>query len=172
MGQTSNTNIGGLDALTAGNASSAKTVVPNVLGTGCTLAANTDYYFSLDGMSDAMLQHLTLKWDASIIVTWSVECTSIPAKKRNDDSDDLKAWDNTAGNGWNQEPMTSSSFSVVDTTGATGSATAGTNSIVVAGSTAGSASLHIGNLGSRRTRIKASVKGTGGVVRVCAAGKD
>lgn len=168
----SNTNGNGLDALTAGNAGSGKTPIPHDLGKGVTLASGTKYYFSLDGMPDANLQHLTLKWDASIIVNWSLECTSIPAKKRNDDADDLKAWDNTAGNGWNLEPLTSTSASFTDTTGATGGASISGNKIVVAGGTAGSASLHVGNLGSRRARVVADVQGTGGLARVCAAGKS
>lgn len=168
MGRTSNTNDNGLDALTAGTGALAK--IPNERGVGCKLASGTVYYFSLDGESDAKLQHVTLKWDASIIVTWSLECTSIPARKG--DADDLKAWDNSAGNGWNQEPLTSTSASVTDTTGATGNASISSNTIVVAGGTAGSASIHIGNLGARRARIKADVKATGGVARVCTAGKD
>jgi len=172
MGQTSNTNIAGLDAHTAGNASSADVKIPNIPGVGCTLAANTDYYFSLDGMSDASLTHLTLKWDSSVVVTFSLECTSIPAKKRNDDADDLKAWDNTAGNGWNQEALTSSGVSFVDTTGATGGASVASNSIVVAGGTAGSASWHISGIASKRARVKAHVGGTGGVVRLCESGKE
>lgn len=173
MGQTSNADVNGLDALTAGNAGSAKTPVLHELGKGCTLAANTVYYFPFNGQTDANLQHGTLKWDASIIVTWSLECTSIPAHKNKDDNaPDLKAWDNTAGSGWNQEPMSSTSWSSVDTTGATGNATASGNTIAVGGGTAGSASVHVGNLGSRRARWKASVGNTGGVVRVCMAGKD
>jgi hypothetical protein len=171
MGQVSNTNINGLNALTAGNAASAKVPIPHDLGNGCKLASGVDYYFSLDGMSDSTLQHVTLKWDATIVVTWSLECTSIPAKKLNDDADDLKAWDNTAGNGWNQESLPSTAWSSIDTTGATGGATSVGNTIVVAGGTAGSASIHIGNLGSRRARIKAHVV-TGGLARVCSADKD
>lgn len=171
MTQIAGTSKGGIDALVAGNASSSKTVVPFELGKGCTLASGTDYYFPLFGDSDASLQHVTLKWDASIVVTWSLECTSIPAMK-DTEHDDLKAWDNTAGSGWNQEPLSSTSVSMTDTTGATGGATVSSNAIVVAGGTAGSASLHIGNLGSRRARIKAHVGATGGVARVSGCAKD
>lgn len=171
MGQVSNSS-NGLDALTAGNAASAKVAIPHEPGLGCKLASGTVYYFALGGDSDANLQHTTLKWDASVIVTFSLECTSIPAKKFADGGDDLKAWDNTTGNGWNQEPLTSTSWSSIDTTGATGAATASGNTIVVTGGTAGSLSMHVGNLGSRRARIRADVKATGGYVRCNHASKE
>lgn len=171
MTQVPSRQAGGLDALTAGNAASSRVPIPFELGSGCKLASGTDFYFELP-VSDSPYRHVTMKWDINIIVTLSLETTSIPAKKDIDNSDDLKAWDNTAGNGWNQEPLTASSASFTDTTGGTGNASIASNTIIVGGGTVGCAGLHIGNLGSKRARIKAHVGGTGGVLRVSEHGKE
>lgn len=162
----------GIDALTAGNAASAKVVTPFETNLGCKLAANTTFYFSL-GDGDAVLKHLTVKWDASVIVNFQLETTSIPAKKDVNfgDSDSLKEWDNTAGNGWNLEPITSASVNLTDTTNAVGGASVASNQVQVAGGTVGSFGMHFGNFGAKRARLKAAVQGTGGVVWVAMHGK-
>jgi len=130
---------------------------------GVTLASGTTYVFPVGGES-APLNSVHLLWDASIIVTWTIETTNMPSAQGS--QVDVSPFDSTAGN-WMQE---NPSGTYVSGSGA-GGMTATNLTLVVAGGTAGGSTIHVGNFGTRRMRVKAVVAGTGGVVRVLCWGK-
>lgn len=148
------------------------TMVPFELNRGCRLASGTTYYFPLTG-GDTRTKHITLTWDSSAIVAFSIECTSIPPTIGNmGGAADLTNWNSSAGNGWVRENPPSATISVTSTDGTTGGATVTNSVITVAGGTAGGASVHFPNMGSKRMRLKAVVSGTGGLVRCVEFGKS
>jgi hypothetical protein len=131
---------------------------------GVTLASGTTYVFPLGGES-APLESVHILWDASIVVTWTVEDSNMPPAEGS--QVDVSNFDSQAGN-WIQENPTTGYIAV-------GPPTTGTTvtnlTIAVAGGTSTGAIIHFGNFGSRRLRLKATVGGTGGNVRVLPHGK-
>ena len=130
---------------------------------GVTLASGTTYVFPLGGES-APLEMIHIVWDAAIIVTFTVETTGLG--KNWGSQVDVSDFDSVAGN-WMQENPTTV---YVSGSGA-GGMTATNLSLAVAGGTRGGSTIHMGNFGAPRSRIKAVVAGTGGVVRVAVHGK-
>lgn len=156
------------------NATPANTVQPDDNG-DCTLVNGRTYLFAV-GSSEAPLPaevpltSIHLRWDAAVIVTFTIETCNFPAKKPgvlgDVGPDDVTDVDATAGN-WIQE---NPSGVYVGTVGA--GVTVTNLTIAVAGGAAGGAMIHLGNLGSRRVRVKAVVGGTGGKVRCNVRGKE
>jgi hypothetical protein len=151
------------------NARAIPYLVPQIAGGGsppinpgpagaCLLASGQTYYYPL-GDDASPLASVHIKWDANVIVTFTIETCNFPIG-------DVANASTTAGE-WMQENPT--------TAYASGSGSGGltvTNlSLAVAGGSAGGSTVHIGNLGTRRARLKAVVGGTGGVVQVAGYAK-
>ena len=151
--------------ITSGN------VVTSAPGVGCTLGVNT-YYFAVGGMlaptpSQTSIVAVQLKWDANVVATITVEETNFPQFIGGGISGppDVTDYDSATGNWVNDNPTTAylpNTVTGVSVSNAT---------VTVAGGTAGSAIWHIGNLGTRRVRMKI-VLTTGGVVRCTVHGKQ
>jgi hypothetical protein len=134
---------------------------------GVTLASGTTYVFALGGESSP-LESIHIVWDAAIIVTFTIEDSNMPSGLGGPGGPaDVSNFDSVAGN-WIQENPTTGYVAV----GPPSTGVTVTNlTIAVAGGTATGAIVHMGNFGSRRSRLKATVGGTGGVVRVLPHGK-
>lgn len=140
---------------------------------GVTLASGTTYYFPVGASkapvpAEAPLVAIHIRGDAAIIATLTIEdsCFSAgqdPVTGRG--NVDVSDFASTLGYWIQENPSTA----IVGTSGTGWVATAGT--VAVAGGTAGGAIFHVGNLGSRRLRLKVVVGGTGGLVRVAVHGK-
>jgi hypothetical protein len=143
-------------------------IVANRIGAlttlGVTLVNGTTYFFPFGAPhaavpSEAPLTSFQLRWDASIIMTVTVETTLVPATFQPGDPRGpalLSDFDVTAGFWLQQNPTTA----YVPATGGTP-----TNmTVAVAGGSAGGCEFDLGNLGARRGRIKMVVAGTGGLV--------
>lgn len=128
-----------------------------------TLGVDT-YLFPIDG-SDPDLISVQLLTDATIAFVATIETCNFPRYKQGMGSgtDDVTDWDNS-GSEWTQENPTTA---YVGTSGTGWSVTALTLTKTAG---VGSAMVHLGNLGSRRTRLKLVVT-TGGLVRVNRFGK-
>lgn len=149
--------------------------VPNAKG--CTLLAGTSYVFPFGHERSAItvetaLASIHLKWDAAIIVTFSIETCNFPSTLGGDGQGavDVASFDSAKGN-WIKESPSTAYISVTSTDGTTGGATVAGAIVTVAGGTAGGTIIHVGNLGARRGRIRADVAGTGGIVRAYPHGK-
>lgn len=146
-------------------------VTPAVHGAptrGCTLVTGTTYVFPLD-VNGAPLESVHLKWDVAVIVTFTIETSNFPKSERNISNGPVDVTDHSAVAGeWMQENPTTAYVSG----SGVGGMTATNLTLVVAGGTAGGSTIHLGNLGTRRCRVKAVVGGTGGVVRCGINGKD
>ncbi len=158
-------NGGDIDAI-----KSDGTVASNVPGVGCTLAAGT-YYFPLGSdnapaPSETPLASAHLKWAAAVAATATVETSNFPGRVGGGSSGpvDVSDYDATAGNWVQENPSTA----IVAVTGSGNSSTAAT--VTLGGSAAGGCTFHLGNLGTRRARIKLVVT-VGGVVRASMHGK-
>lgn len=117
------------------------------------------YVFMLS-VPEAPLESIHIMTGAAIAGTFSVETCNFPATKGDMGSPvDIANWDVTTVGAWVKEDPTGAYVASVGTgwtwTLLTGVKTAGT----------GGAMIHIGNLGSKRIRLKAVVT-TGGTVRV------
>jgi hypothetical protein len=122
-----------------------------------TLVSDTTYYFPLsDGM--ALCQSVHMRWGNNILATITFEDSNF-----NDPSN----YDSTAGN-WIQENPISAYVAK------TGTATVSGMTITTAGggTGAGGAVFNIGNIATRRQRLKVVVAGTGGTLRVSLHGKQ
>lgn len=149
---------GNLDAITAGTGALVRAKV----GAGVTLANATVYYFMLGG-EDAPLEHVQLKWDTAFVGVFTIETCAFPRKLGvGSDSDDVTDTDETEGNWIKEDPPTA--YVALDGTGGAGAATVANLTVTVAGGSAGGCSIHLGNLGALRCRVKAVVT-TGGLVR-------
>lgn len=126
---------------------------------GTKLVNGTTYVFMLGG-SDAPLESVHLKWDAAVVVTFTLETSNYPDRE-------VPNYDTTIAGGWVQENPSTAYIGVSPG----GSGTPTNLTLVVAGGTAGGAMLHLGNLGSKRQRVRALVGGTGGYVSVLPHGK-
>lgn len=148
---------GNLDAI-----KSDGTVIRAKVGAGVTLANATTYYFLLGG-EDAPLEHAGIKWDSAVVAVFTVETCAFPRKLGpGSDTDDVTDVDETDGNWIKEDPP---GYVAVDGAGGAGGATVANLAITVAGGSAGGASIHLGNHGGLRTRLKVVVT-TGGLVRV------
>lgn len=144
---------------------------------GCTLVTGHSYAFPLGGpnsqlVSATPLASAQLIWDASFVGTITIEETNLPRFAGGEVAGGIIEaldWDTTKGH-WIADNPSTAYISVTSTDGTTGGATVTNATIVVAGGTAGGAMIQLGNLGSRRCRIKA-VATTGGVVRCAVNGK-
>lgn len=119
-------------------------------------AAQTDYY-GLGGDA-SLVQHAHIAWDAALIATITVWSSNFPEV----------ALASTDAKEWCQEnpPTGYTAISPV------GSATVATPLVlVIAGGTAGCASMQIGNLGNKRLRVRV-VCTQAGFLRIRPNGKD
>jgi len=131
---------------------------------GVTLASGTTYVFALGGES-APLESIHIVWDAAIVVVLTIEDSNMPSGLGGPGGvADVSNFDSGAGN-WIQENPTTAYVAI------SAGATATNLTVTTAGTTAGGAMIHLGNFGSRRSRLKAVVGGTGGVIRVMPHGK-
>lgn len=131
-----------------------------------TLSSGTTYYYPLGNPSQkllnevaaAPLEFVQIQWDANAILTITYEdtCWSVA---------DVTSYSSTAGD-WIKEDPSTAYVAVL-----TGSATVLNMTISVAGGTAGGATIHLGNFGAPRARLKVVVGVAGGVVRVGQHGK-
>lgn len=141
--------------------------VPVEPGKGCTLGVGT-YLFPVSS-PDSPTESVQLIWDAAIVATSIVfqDCNAPRFKKPNDpdSGDDITDIDLTAGKWMTEDPSTA----YVPIAGA--GATVVNMTIALAGGAVGGAMLNLGNLGSKRGRIKV-VTTTGGALRVLPHGKS
>lgn len=158
---------GNLDAINTSNGARVEAARSGVTK-GATLANGVTYVFPLD-TNGAPLECVHLKWDAAVIVTFTVETTVFPKFEGGHGNGPSDVTDHSLVAGeWMQE---NPSGAYVSGSGA-GGMTATNLTLVVAGGTAGGSTIHLGNLGSLRGRIRAVVAGTGGVVRCGVNGKS
>lgn len=170
-------NSSNLDAVTA---TTGVPVVANILGApatfGVTLAANTTYYFPV-GAPKAPVQaevsliaiHIRGITAAMVITAIGFEDSCMPAATSPGDGRgvvDVTDFDTSAGAWVPENPSTAT----VATTGTGWTSTAGV--AAAAGTGAGAAMFNIGNLGSRRGRLRVQVGATGGLARVAVHGKS
>jgi hypothetical protein len=147
-------------------------VVVSAPATGCTLAATT-YYFPVGGTlaptpSQTSIVAVHMKWDANVVATAiTVETCNFPQLVGGGVTGptDVTDFDSTAGNWVKEDP----SSAYVATVGA--GVTVANATVSTTGGAIGAASWQIGNLGSRRVRMKI-VLTTGGVVRCSVHGKQ
>ncbi len=124
------------------------------------------YLFPL-GVADQPLESIHIQTDATIAGVFTVETSNMP---RDDGGagttpGSVTDWSTTAAGGWVKEDPSSAYVAAVGT----GWTVAALTLTKTAG--AGSAMIHLGNLGSRRVRLKA-VMSTGGTMRVAVHGKS
>lgn len=133
-----------------------KDIVPSYV-TG-NLANGTTYFFPV-GAPGSLVQSIHVLWDAALIITaLTVEDSNIAI---------LDATQAGSAGQWIQENPTGAYVAVVGA-----GATATNLSVAVTGGAAGGAMIHLGNLGSRKVRIKVVVGATGGKLQVYIHGKD
>lgn len=139
---------------------------------GVTLANSTTYYLALGSArapmpAETSLVAVHMKWAAAVAATITVETCNFPRHANSAiglGPDDVLDYSGTAGD-WIQENPTTGYIGVV---GASNSATNLT--LTAGGAAAGGATIHLGNLGTRRCRIKIVVT-TGGLMRLSVHGK-
>jgi hypothetical protein len=151
--------------LTAIKASDGSIVHPDENG-NLSLSAAT-WYLVLGGTSDALLESLHMKWSTAFAATITFETCNFPRYKGGAGSgtSDVTDHSTVAGN-WIQENPSTAYVGVV---GTGNSATALT--ITAGGTNAGGATVHLGNLGTRRLRAQLVVSNAG-TIRANAHGKD
>jgi hypothetical protein len=162
-----------LDAVTAAGAATPASFAGAPSTWGLTLASGTTYYVPVGANkapvpAESPLVAIHIRGDAAIIATITIEDCVFPATTSPGDGRgavDVSDFDATAGYWIPENPSTA----IVQTSGPGWVATAAT--VAVAGSNAGGCMYHVGNLGSRRLRVKIVVGGIGGKVRVGAHGK-
>lgn len=131
-----------------------------------TLGVDT-YLFPL-GVADAKLESVHILTDATIVGVFTLETSNLP---RNDGKESVAPpgtitdWDTATVGAWVKEDPTTAYVATVGT----GWTVANLTLTKTAG--AGGAMIHLGNLGSKRCRLKAVIS-TGGKVRVAAHGKS
>jgi len=143
--------------------------IPQEPGLGAKLPNGT-YYFECSA-GDAPYSSIHFRWDASIAVVLSFQDSNLPPFKSANamvaapGAADVSLIDETAGNWITEDPSTA----YVPFTAGAGSVVNMT--VTVASSTAGGAMVNMGNLGTRRGRIKAVVTNPG-FLRVAPHGKS
>lgn len=142
---------------------------------GVTLASGTTYYFPLGAQhapvpAEVGLNCIGMRWDAAIVITtFTFEDTVWPLTVTPQDprgAIDVSDFDAVLGN-WMPENPPGAYISGSGTGGLTATLLSGT----VAGGTVGGTTIHLGNFGAKRGRIKVIVGGTGGKVRLGVHGK-
>jgi len=128
--------------------------------TGLVTLGVDDYYFELPLTEDGGLQSVQILTGALIAGVFTVETTNFPQQGP---AGSVTSWNETSGNWIKEDPSTAYVASV-----GTGWSIANLTLTKTAG--VGGAMIHLGNLGSRRCRIKAAIT-TGGTVRVASHGK-
>jgi len=124
-----------------------------------TLESSTTYYVPLSTL-ESLIEHLHLTWSNSIVFTSiEVETSSLADA-------DAPVTDTTVGD-WIKEDPTGAYVAVAGS-----GVTATLLTLAGTASSVGGASIHLGNLGSRRSRLKVVIGATGGTLRVAAHGKD
>lgn len=128
--------------------------------TGLVTLSIDDHYFEVPLTADGEYQSVHILTGALIAGTFTIETSNFP---QTGPAGAVSSYDETSGN-WVKENPTTAQVASVGTgwtwTYLTGVKTAG----------AGGAMIQLGNLGSRRCRIKAAIT-TGGTVRVVPHGK-
>jgi hypothetical protein len=165
-------NSSNLDAVTAAGVATLASR-DNPATYGVTLLANTTYYFPLGSPrapvpAETALTAVHLRGAAALVISSaSIEDCVFPAAVLPDGrgSVDVSDFDQGAGN-WIPENPSNGAVSVVGTGWSPSAATAAS-----LGSGAGGAMWHVGNLGSRRVRLKVVVGSVGGLARVGVHGK-
>jgi hypothetical protein len=123
---------------------------------GYTLVTGHTYLYELGPAAwDAPFQSFHIKWDATAVLTITVEDSNFP---------DVASWSMTAGD-WEKEDVPTA-YIAHD-----GGATVTSGTVSVPGGTAGGCLIHLCESGAIRTRLKV-VATTGGVVRVAGAAKE
>lgn len=171
LNRVDSSNISGFVATTGTPVTASRDGTPSTWG--CTLASSTVYYFPVGASKSAVPAEapyvsIHLRGDAAIIATITVEDCNYPSTTSPGDNRgvaDVSDFDTTAGYWVQENPSTA----IVGVNGTGWSAVAAT--VSVAGGNAGGCMFHVGNLGSRRMRLKVAVGGTGGKVRVAVHGK-
>ena len=152
--------------VTAHKADVNKTTVPSEPGLGCKLPSTGNWYFDVS-VPDGPTESVHLIWDAALAGTINIQDTNAPQFKRPSDADsgtDVSLIDETAGN-WITEDASTAYVPIVGSGNSVANMT-----ITAGGSAAGGAMLNVGNLGTRRQRIRVIVT-TPGTIRVLAHGK-
>lgn len=126
---------------------------------GFVTLTTTTYYFAIGG-SASTLESVHIMTDASIAGTFTVETCNFPPYKGDGGAapTDVTDYDSTTGNWIKEDPSTAYVAS-------TGTGWTWTNLTGVKTAGAAGAMIHLGNIGSRRSRLK-FVCTTGGKVRV------
>lgn len=167
-------NSSNLDAVTSAGvfAAANRDGAPSTFGV--TLLANTTYYFPLGAVhspvpAEVVLYAVHLRGASALVITGaSIEDCIFPLTTSPGDTrgaTDVSDFDQTAGNWIPENPATG----VVSVTGTGWSPSAATAAAL--GTGAGGAMWHVGNIGSRRQRLKVIVGATGGLARVGVHGK-
>lgn len=141
-------------------------VLPDPVTGELTLLNATTYYVELGGSNapaivETVLASAHLRWGALVAMVVTLETSNFPRKRAGGDvgPDDVTPWSAVAGD-WIAEDPSTAEVSVV------GTGNSSTGAVVTAGGTnAGGAIYHVGNLGSRRIRLKLVVT-VGGPVRI------
>lgn len=120
-------------------------------------AVGTSYYGV--GGDSSIVQHIHLQWDASLIAVISFETSDFKDVSASTPSA-------TAGDWITENPTTA-----YIATASGGGVAIANMTITIAGGTANGASVHVGNLGSRRLRVKV-VCTQAGFLRIGSAGKE
>lgn len=128
--------------------------------TGLVTLGVDDYYLEIPLTAAGPLQSVHILTGAAIVGTFTIETTNFP---QTGPAGAVSTWDETSGNWVKENP--SSAYVATVGTGWTVSSLTLTKTAGV-----GAAMIHLGNLGARRCRVKASIT-TGGTVRVVPHGK-
>lgn len=157
--------------------SATHAVLPIKGTTGCTLVTATKYFYVV-GDAASIQKSIHLKWDAALIVTLTLWGCDQPLNFNNMDAGNEAVvgtdtpHDSLVSGDWLQiDPSTAVLYNKSDD-GSTGGSTITNATVVVAGGTAGGVIYDLGNIPTRRIRIRAVVGGTGGQLRCCVNGKD
>lgn len=128
--------------------------------TGFVTLTVDDHYFELVGARDGEILSVQILTDGVIAGTFTIETSNAPGDGM---PDAITAWDEVVGTWVKENP--SSAYVATVGTGWTVAALTLTKTAGV-----GAAMIHLGNLGSRRCRVKAVIS-TGGTVRIVPHGK-
>jgi hypothetical protein len=167
-------NSGNIDAVTAAGVITPANRDGAVTTFGVTLAAATTYFFPFGAQhapvpAEVSSDSVHLRWDAAFIGVFTVETCNFPATRMPQDPRgevDVSDFNNVAGF-WMQENPTTAYVSG----NGSGGLTVSNLTLTVAGGSAGGATIHLGNMNTRRIRVRAAVGGTGGLVRCAVWGK-
>ncbi len=129
-----------------------------------TLTATDDYYFPIPVAGDGEVVSIHILTDAVLAGVFTVETCNFPQAADGVNIATVEDWNEATGNWIKEDPTTA----YVATVGTGWSAL---NLTLTKTAGAGGAMIHLGNIGSRRLRLKAAVTTTG-AARVMAHGKS